>query len=103
MQCYIVGTTKISKIQFKCCILTELKAAPRRRTDFKLVKGCLQVDQDSGYLEAKMLLREKVWRPYRTSYAYLKKINEWPITWTGNKKALDKFSVFLTITMLTFQ
>lgn len=85
------------------CGSERVKAAPRRRTDFKLVKGCLQVDQDSGYLEAKMLLREKVWRPYRTSYAYLKKINEWPIRWTGNKKALEKFSLFLTITMLTFQ
>ena len=42
----------------------------------ELIKGCLHLDRNSGYFEAKKLLKEKCGEPYKISNAYIKKINE---------------------------
>ena len=73
----------------------------------ELIKGCLHLDNHSGYQEAKRLLKDKYGDPYKISNAYIKRINEWPTIRPGDERALDKFSVFLTqcrsaISTLTF-
>jgi len=61
----------------------------------ELIKGCLHLDSNSGYTEAKKLLKEKYRDPYKISNAYIKKINEWPYMWSGDELALDRLSIFL--------
>jgi len=61
----------------------------------ELIKGCLHLDSNSGYIEAKKLLKEKYRDPYKISNAYIKKINEWPYMWSGDELALDRLSIFL--------
>ena len=82
-------------------------SSTRRENPNELIKGSLHQDRDNGYLELKMLIKEKYGDPYRISNVYLNKINEWPTIRTGDEQALDKFFVFLTqcrgaITKLTF-
>ena len=62
----------------------------------EFIKGCLHVDANEGYFEAKRLLKEKYGDPYKISNAYLKKATEWPNIKAGDETALDRFSVFLT-------
>jgi len=61
----------------------------------ELIKGCLHLDRNSGYIEAKKLLKEKYGDPYKISNAYIKKINEWPHIRSGDEQALDRLSIFL--------
>ena len=61
----------------------------------ELIKGCLHLDRNSGYIEAKKLLKEKYGDPYKISNAYIKKINEWPYIRSGDELALDRLSIFL--------
>ena len=61
----------------------------------ELIKGCLHLDRNSGYFEAKKLLKEKYGDPYKISNAYIKKINEWPHIRSGDELALDRLSIFL--------
>jgi len=61
----------------------------------ELIKGCLHLDRNSGYIEAKKLLKEKYGDPYKISNAYIKKINEWPHIRSGDELALDRLSIFL--------
>ena len=62
----------------------------------ELIKGCLYMDPDSGYAEAKPLLKEKYGDPYRISNAFIKKVTEWPILKPYDDAGLDRFSTFLT-------
>ena len=61
----------------------------------ELIKGCLHLNRNSGYMEAKKLLEEKYGDPYKISNAYIKKINEWPYIQSGDELALDRLSIFL--------
>ena len=60
-----------------------------------LIKGCLHVDANKGYFEAKRLLQEKYGDPYKISNAYLKKATNWPNVKPGDETSLDRFSTFL--------
>ena len=62
----------------------------------ELIKGCLHLDEQSGYPEAKKLLREKYGDPYKICNGYIKKFNEWPCIRLGDDLALDRFCTFLT-------
>lgn len=62
----------------------------------ELIKGCLHLDNDSGYPEAKGLLKEKYGDPYKISNAYIERINQWPCIRLGDELALDRFATFLT-------
>ena len=61
----------------------------------ELIKGCLHLDRNSGFMEAKKLLNERYGDPYRVSNAYIKKINEWPYIRSGDELALNRLSIFL--------
>jgi len=61
----------------------------------ELIKGCLHLDRNSGYIEAKKLLKEKYGNRYEISNAYIKKINKWPFIWSGDELALDRLFIFL--------
>ena len=61
----------------------------------ELIKGCLHLDRNSGYIEAKKLVQEKYGDPYKILNAYIKKINEWPYIRSGDELALDRLSIFL--------
>ncbi|PFX21325.1 Toll-like receptor 11 [Stylophora pistillata] len=61
----------------------------------ELIKGCLDLDRNSGHIEAKRLLREKYGDPYKTLNAYIKEINEWPYIRSGDELALHRLSIFL--------
>ena len=61
----------------------------------ELIKGCLHLDRNSGYFEAKKLLKEKYGDPYKTSNAYIKKINKWLHIRSGDELELDRLSIFL--------
>ena len=62
----------------------------------ELIRGCLHMEPDSGYIESKRLLEEKYGDPYKVSNAYLTKVTNWPIIKSGDDSALDKFATFLT-------
>ena len=61
----------------------------------ELIKGCLHLDRNSGYLDAKKLLKGKNGDPYKISNAYTKKINEWPYMWSVHELTLDRLCIFL--------
>ena len=61
----------------------------------ELIKECLYPDRNSGYIEAKKLLKEKYGDPYKISNAYIKKIKDWPYIRSGDELALDRLSIFL--------
>ena len=61
----------------------------------ELIKGCLYMDADIGYLTAKKLLDDKYGDPYVVSNAYLKKVLEWPSIKTGDDAAVDRLATFL--------
>ena len=60
----------------------------------ELIKGCLHLDRNSGYMEAKKLLKEKYGDPYKVSNVYIKKIIECPCIRSGNELASDRLSIF---------
>lgn len=52
-----------------------------------LTQGCLHMDPDAGYIEARRLLQKEYGDPYKISTAYLNKILHWdPIKFYGLKR-----------------
>ena len=62
----------------------------------ELIKGCLYLDANHGYPEAKRLLKEKYGDMYKISNAYVKKVTDWPAIKPGDDVALNRYSTFLT-------
>lgn len=61
-----------------------------------LIQGCLHMNPDEGYIEARRLLQKEYGDPYKFSNAYLNKILHWsPIRFDDNQ-SLKRLSIFLT-------
>lgn len=60
-----------------------------------LIEGCLHMDSDEGYAEARRLLKKEYGDPYKISMAYLHKILNWSPIKSDEGKALKSFSLFL--------
>lgn len=61
-----------------------------------LIQGCLHMDPEAGYTEARRLLQKEYGDPYKISTAYLNKIIHWaPVRYDDNQ-GLKRLSIFLT-------
>ena len=61
-----------------------------------LIQGCLHMNPDEGYVEARRLLQKEYGDPFKISTAYLNKILRWaPIRFDDNQ-GLKRLSIFLT-------
>ncbi|XP_028415683.1 uncharacterized protein LOC114539211 [Dendronephthya gigantea] len=60
-----------------------------------LIEGCLHMDPDEGYTEARRLLKKEYGDPYKISMAYIQKILSWPAIKSDEGKVLKSFSLFL--------
>ena len=61
-----------------------------------VIKGCLPMEPDAGYMEARQLLQKEYGNLYKISNAYLNKILHWaPIKYYDNQ-GLKRLSIFLT-------
>lgn len=61
-----------------------------------LVRSCLHMAPEQGYLEAKRLLKARFGDEYKISMAYLDKALNWPTIKTDDTKALESYALFLT-------
>ena len=61
-----------------------------------LIQGCLHMDPEAGYTEARRLLQKEYGDPYKISTAYLNKIIHWPPVRYDDNQALKRLSIFLT-------
>ncbi len=61
----------------------------------EIVEGCLLMDPDLGYVEARRLLDKEYGDPYKLSMVYIQKIQEWPTLKAGDNSGLKQFALFL--------
>ena len=61
-----------------------------------LIRGCLYMSPDEGYLEARRLLQKEYGDPYKSSTVYLNKILQWSPIRFDDDQDLKRLSVFLT-------
>ena len=61
-----------------------------------LIGGCLHIEPDEGYVEARRLLEKEYGDPYKVSNAFLQKLLSWSIIKYEDGPALKRFSFFLT-------
>ena len=61
-----------------------------------LIQGCLHMDPDNGYMEARRLLQKEYGDPYKISTAYLNKILHWAPIRYDDSQGLNRLSMFLT-------
>ncbi|XP_072046583.1 uncharacterized protein [Amphiura filiformis] len=59
-----------------------------------LVKSCIHMDDEVGYLEAKRLLERKYGNKHKIAEAYLAKMRQWPNV-KGDSSGLQDLSLFL--------
>lgn len=64
--------------------------------DQHLTGGCLQIEPDEGYTEARKLLQREHGDPYKVSNAFMQKLSSWPVIKYDDGLALKRFSFFLT-------
>ena len=64
--------------------------------DQHLTGGCLQIEPDEGYTEARKLLQREHGDPYKVSNAFMQKLSSWPVIKYDDGLALKCFSFFLT-------
>ena len=62
----------------------------------ELISGCLHIEPDEGYQEARRLLQKEYGDPYKVSTAYMKRLTEWPILKYDDGPALKSFYIFLS-------
>ena len=62
----------------------------------ELISGCLHIEPDEGYKEARRLLQRKYGDPYKDSTAYMSRLTEWPILKYDDGPALKSFYIFLS-------
>ena len=61
----------------------------------ELISGCLHMEPDEGYLEARRLLEKEYGDPYKVSSAYMRKLTSWPTLKYDDGPALKSLSIFL--------
>ena len=62
----------------------------------ELTSGCLYIEPDEGYKEARRLLQKEYGDLYKVSTAYIKKLTEWPFLKYDDRPALKSFYIFLS-------
>ena len=60
-----------------------------------LIGGCLHIQPDEGYPEARKLLEKEYGEPYKVSNAFMQKLSSWPVIKYDDGPALKRFSFFL--------
>jgi hypothetical protein len=60
-----------------------------------IISGCMHMDPDSGYTEARSLLEREYGDPYKIGMVFLQKIHTWPNIRADDCSSLKKFSLFL--------
>ena len=60
-----------------------------------LISGCLHIEPDEGYVEARRLLEKEFGDPYKISNAFMQKLSNWPIIKYDDGPGLKRFSFFL--------
>ena len=60
-----------------------------------LIGGCLHIEPDEGYTEARKLLQKEYGDPYKVSNAFMQNAS-WPVIKYDDGPALKRFSFFLT-------
>ena len=60
-----------------------------------LIEGCLHLDSDEGYTEARRLLEKEYGDPYKISVAYTNQLSKWPPVKYDDAAALKRLSLFL--------
>ena len=66
------------------------------REPMELIEGCLYMDPDKGYAEARRLLDKEYGDPFKTSTAYIRKLTSWVPIRLDDPGALKRLSIFLT-------
>ena len=61
----------------------------------ELISGCLHMEPDEGYTEARQLLEKKYGDPYKVSSAYMRKLTSRPTLKYDDGPALKSLSIFL--------
>ena len=61
-----------------------------------LIEGCLHMDSEKGYTEARQLLQREYGDPYKISTAYVNKILRWAPIKSDDSQSLKRLSIFLT-------
>ena len=61
----------------------------------ELISGCLHMEPDEGYTEARQLLEKKYGNPYKVSSAYMRKLTSRPTLKYDDGPALKSLSIFL--------
>ncbi|XP_078361599.1 uncharacterized protein LOC144645962 [Oculina patagonica] len=62
----------------------------------ELMRSCLAMDSDKGYLEARKLLAKRYGQPYKIASAYVDRVTNGPVIKAEDETALQSFSVLLT-------
>ncbi|XP_043195315.1 uncharacterized protein LOC122366790 [Amphibalanus amphitrite] len=61
-----------------------------------IIRGCLHMTEDVGYLEARRLLERRYGDPETVSSAFVDMLMDWPQLKPGDVEGLDRFSLALT-------
>ncbi|KAJ0068359.1 hypothetical protein NL108_005935 [Boleophthalmus pectinirostris] len=61
----------------------------------ELVRSCLHMEPESGFVRAKQLLREQFGDEYRIACAYMEKVFSWPAIKSEDLDALQSYTLFL--------
>ena len=61
-----------------------------------LIEGCLHMDPEEGYSEARQLLQKEYGDPYKISTVYINKILRWAPIKLEDNQGLKRLSIFLT-------
>ena len=62
----------------------------------ELISGCLHIEPEEGYKEARRPLQKEYGDPYKVSTAYMKRLTEWPILKYDDGPALKSSYIFLS-------
>ncbi|XP_043206561.1 uncharacterized protein LOC122381675 [Amphibalanus amphitrite] len=62
----------------------------------EIIRGCLYMSDEAGYLEARRLLERRYGDPESISSAFVDMLVDWPQVKPGDVDALDRFSLTLT-------
>ncbi len=62
----------------------------------ELMRSCLAMDSDKGYLEARKLLAKRYGQPYKIASAYVDRVTNDPVIKAEDGTALQSFSVLIT-------
>ena len=62
----------------------------------EVISGCLHMDPEPGYIEARILLEKEYGDPYKLSLTLLTEINGWSVLKQDDSVGIKKFSLFLT-------